>query len=166
MDRKHGTSTHPRPHTPHQAESVTGDEVVGIGPVSAAAAATYRLRWAPRREAEGGCVALTGGRFRGSITRPRARSPARRAARGPELAQLAAELLSGRGPVAADVVSQILHMAFQVQLVLLEPADVEVMPRGAPLQLPVDVFFVVAHDSVVGKEEARKMGVGCRQRKS
>ena len=38
-------------------------------------------------------------------------------------------------------------MALELQLVLLEPADVELLARGAALELPRDVFLVVADDS-------------------
>lgn len=69
-------------------------------------------------------------------------------ARGPELAQLLAELLPRRRPVGADVVAQLLDVALEVELVLLEPGDIELLARGAALQLPGDVFLVVADDPV------------------
>jgi hypothetical protein len=42
-------------------------------------------------------------------------------------------------------------VTFQLELVLLEPADVELLARGAALELAGDVFLVVADDSVGGK---------------
>lgn len=66
--------------------------------------------------------------------------------RRPKLLELAAELLSRRSPVAADVVAQILDVTLQIELVLLQPADVEFLPRGAALELPGNVFFVITDD--------------------
>jgi hypothetical protein len=37
-------------------------------------------------------------------------------------------------------------VALELELVLLEPADVEFLARGAALELAVDVLFVVADD--------------------
>jgi hypothetical protein len=37
-------------------------------------------------------------------------------------------------------------VSLQVQLVLLQPADVELLPGGAALELPRDVLLVVADD--------------------
>lgn len=65
---------------------------------------------------------------------------------GPELPQLARELLARRGPVGPDVIPQVLNVALQVHLVLLEPADVELLAGGAALELAGDVLFVVADD--------------------
>lgn len=48
-------------------------------------------------------------------------------------------------------------MALQFDLVLLEPADVELLARGAALELPTDVLFVVTNDSV---GEASQRGRG------
>lgn len=67
---------------------------------------------------------------------------------GPELAQLAGELLAGGGPVGADVIAQLLYVALEVELVLLEPADVEFLAGGAALELTRNVLFVVADDPV------------------
>jgi hypothetical protein len=58
--------------------------------------------------------------------------------------------LAGGGPVAADVVAQVLDVALELELVLLEPADVELLAGGAALELAGDVFLVVADDSIVG----------------
>jgi hypothetical protein len=41
-------------------------------------------------------------------------------------------------------------VALEFKLVLLEPADVELLAGGAALELAGDVFLVVADDSVVG----------------
>lgn len=64
----------------------------------------------------------------------------------PELLQLLAQLLARRRPVAADRVADLRHVALEVQLVLLEPRHVELLPRRAALELPRDVLLVVAHD--------------------
>ena len=65
----------------------------------------------------------------------------------PVLAQFLAEFLAGGGPVVADAVAELGDVAFEVEFVLFQPRDVEFLPRGAALELPGDVFFVVAHDS-------------------
>jgi hypothetical protein len=41
-------------------------------------------------------------------------------------------------------------VALEFELVLLEPADVELLAGGAALELAGDVFLVVADDSIVG----------------
>ena len=74
------------------------------------------------------------------------------------MAQLAAELLARGGPVGADVVAQVLDVALELELVLLEPADVEFLAGGAALELPRDVLFVVADDS--GKGSFKLVAVG------
>ena len=38
-------------------------------------------------------------------------------------------------------------MALEIELVLLEPGDVEFLPRGAALELASDVFLVVSDNS-------------------
>ena len=78
------------------------------------------------------------------------RQPGRalRSARRPELAQLLAQLLARRRPVVTDVVAQVLDVPLQVELVLLQPADVELLPRGAAPELARNVLFVVAHNPV------------------
>lgn len=78
-----------------------------------------------------------------------------RAARGPELLELAAQLLAGRRPVGDDVVAQILDVALQVNFILLEPADVELLSRGATLELPRNVLFVVTDDSIASHCQSR-----------
>lgn len=68
--------------------------------------------------------------------------------RGPKLAQLSAELLARGRPVGAYIFAQLLDVALEVELVLLEPGDVELLARSAALQLPGDVLLVVADDPI------------------
>lgn len=68
----------------------------------------------------------------------------------PKLAQLLAQLLACGGPVILDAIAQLGDVAFDVELILLEPGDVEFLARGAAFQLAGDVFFVVADDAVAG----------------
>ena len=72
---------------------------------------------------------------------------ARRATAPPVLTQLLGQLLAGGGPVIADVVPKLDDVAFEVQLVFLEPADVEFLPRSTTLELACNVFLVVSDDS-------------------
>lgn len=71
----------------------------------------------------------------GSAGDAQQRRRALRSAGGPVLAQFAGELLACRGPVGLDVLAEVLDVALQVELVLLEPADVELLSRGAALKL-------------------------------
>lgn len=64
-----------------------------------------------------------------------------------ELADVFAEFLAGGEPVRANVVAELGECALEVQLVLLEPGDVEFLSAGATLELTRDVFVVVAYDS-------------------
>jgi hypothetical protein len=66
-----------------------------------------------------------------------------------QLPDVFAELLARGQPVGADVVAEAAECVFEVELVLLEPADVEVLAAGAALELARDVFVVVADDSAV-----------------
>lgn len=78
-----------------------------------------------------------------------ARAEARRALRSasrPKLAELTAELLSGGGPVVDDILAQVLDVALEINLVLLEPADVEFLARSATTELASKVLFVVTDD--------------------
>lgn len=69
-------------------------------------------------------------------------------ARGPKLAQLSAELLPRGRPVRADIVAQLLDVALEIELVLLEPGDIELLARGTALQLPRDILLVITDDPV------------------
>lgn len=66
-----------------------------------------------------------------------------RAAGGPELAKLAAKLLAGRRPVVGDVFAKLSDVALEVHLVLFQPGDVELLARGAALELTSEVFLVI-----------------------
>lgn len=48
-------------------------------------------------------------------------------ARRPELLEFSAELLACACPVCNDVVAKILDVTLDIQLILLEPADVELL---------------------------------------
>jgi len=67
----------------------------------------------------------------------------------PKLAEVFAKLLAGCGPVCFDAVAQLGHGALDVELVLLEPGDVELFAGRAAFELAVDVLVVVADDSGV-----------------
>ena len=67
----------------------------------------------------------------------------------PELAEVFAEFLASCCPVCFDAVAQLGHGALDVELVLLEPGDVELLARSAAFELAVDVLVVVADDSEV-----------------
>jgi hypothetical protein len=62
------------------------------------------------------------------------------------LLQFSAELLAGRSPVVGDIVTEVLHVALEVYLILLQPADIELLARSATLKLSSDVFLVVTND--------------------
>lgn len=65
----------------------------------------------------------------------------------PELAEVFAQFLPCCGPVVADAIAELGDVAAEIELVLLEPGDVEFLPGGAAFELAGDVFFVVADDS-------------------
>ena len=67
----------------------------------------------------------------------------------PELAEVFAEFLAGCCPVCFDAVAELGHGALDVELVLLEPGDVEFFAGRAAFELAVDVLVVVADDSGV-----------------
>lgn len=69
---------------------------------------------------------------------------------GPELAELAAELLASSGPVVGDVFTQILNMALKVHLILLQPTNIKLLARGTSLKLTGNVLFVVTDNPVPG----------------
>lgn len=80
------------------------------------------------------------------------RGPGRagRATRLPEVAEVFCELLASGGPIGLDAVAELDHVALEVELVLLEPRHVELLARGAALQLAVDVLVVVANNPACG----------------
>lgn len=117
-------NTYPRTDTTNETQGVTRDKLLGVGSVDA-------------------------GRGTGGIADfPVEASRALGAAGGPELTQLAAKLLASGGPVVGDVIAELLDVALEVHLVLLEPADVELLSRGAALELASEVLFVVSNDSI------------------
>jgi hypothetical protein len=80
---------------------------------------------------------------------PSARSRTSRSTILPELPQFLPDLAARTGPVETDTVPELGDVAAEIQLVLLEPADVEFLAGGAALELAGYVFFVVADDSAV-----------------
>jgi hypothetical protein len=79
----------------------------------------------------------------------------------PELANVFAELQPRCCPVRLDAVAELGHVALEVELVLLQPRDVELAAGRSTLQLAVDVLVVVADDpAVVSGEYAGKDGMG------
>jgi hypothetical protein len=64
----------------------------------------------------------------------------------PELSEVFTELLAGCGPVCADRVTQFGDVALDVELVLLEPRNVELLASGAALELTRNVLFVVSNN--------------------
>lgn len=70
-------------------------------------------------------------------------------ASGPEPAEFLSKLLTSRRPVGADVIAQLLDVTLQLELVLLEPAHVELLTRGAALELAGYILLVITHDPVL-----------------
>ena len=62
------------------------------------------------------------------------------------MAEVLCELLASSCPISFDAVAELDHVALEVELVLLEPRDVELLARCAALQLAVDVLVVIADD--------------------
>ena len=83
-----------------------------------------------------------------SQARVRRACGARRSAALPEALQLLRELLAGRGPVGADVLAQLGDVALDVQLVLLQPGDVELLAGRAAVELARDVLVIVTDNPV------------------
>lgn len=65
---------------------------------------------------------------------------------GPETTELAAQLLPCGGPVVDDVLAQVRDVALEVHLVLLEPADVELLTGSSAAELAGEVLFVIANN--------------------
>lgn len=69
-----------------------------------------------------------------------------RPAAAPELSEFSSQLLTGHAPVVSDAVAKLGHVPLELQLVLLEPGHVELLPGSAPLELSCDVLVVVTDD--------------------
>lgn len=65
----------------------------------------------------------------------------------PKLAKILGEFLAGGGPVGLDAVAELDHVALEIELVFLEPRDVELLAAGATLELAANVLVVVTDDS-------------------
>lgn len=76
------------------------------------------------------------------------RSRAGRSTVLPKLPQLFPDLTSRAGPVAANAIPKLGDVASEIELVLLKPADIEFLARGAALELAGDVFLIVPDDSI------------------
>lgn len=155
--RSTGEKTYPRPNSANQANGIPSHEIVpGRTSLRTRAPRPQHRRAGRAARGEEVVVRVRGtatversGRGGGCVHRVRdmsggARGPARR----PELAQLFSELLARRRPVGANVIAQLLDVTLQVELVLLEPRDIELLPGGAALELAGNVLFVVAYDPV------------------
>jgi hypothetical protein len=55
--------------------------------------------------------------------------------------------LTGHGPVVLDVVPELHHMSLDLQLVLLQPRDIEFLAGGTALELTGDILVVVSDNS-------------------
>ena len=66
----------------------------------------------------------------------------------PILSKFFAEFLAGRGPIVADALTQLCNVSFEVQLIFLEPGDIQFLTRGAALELASNIFLVVSDDPV------------------
>jgi len=123
-------STHPSANATNEAEGVSSDELLGC---TRSTRGSRRAKSLGTQSLSCACT-VKSGRALGT-------------ADGPELLQLAAKFLASGGPVVCNVLSQILDVALEVQLVLLEPADVEFLAGCTTLELSGNVLLVVANDS-------------------
>lgn len=154
-----GGRLYPRSDTSDQAQCVAGDEVVGRLSLSA----RRRGRLGGIRHRRGftqAHVPIRAARRGGRGVTTATGSGALGSAGGPKHAQLLAQLGAGSGPIRPDVIPQVLDMPLDVHLVLLEPANVELLAGGATLKLSGDVFLIVAHDSVEGGTLVSSRGKG------
>jgi hypothetical protein len=62
------------------------------------------------------------------------------------LSELFTEFLAGSRPVVSNTVAELVDVALEVELVLLEPGDVEFLSGGAAVELTGDVFLIVTND--------------------
>lgn len=116
--------TYPSTHTSDQSETVTSGEIL-IATRAHGAICAVVLRTHTRQVR----LAATSGAGEGSTHAPvhavaGAGCGAVRAAVLPDLAQFTAELLTGHGPVVANVVTQLDNMTLDLELVLLQPGYV------------------------------------------
>lgn len=68
--------------------------------------------------------------------------------------QFPAELLASCSPVVGNVLTEVLHVTLEVQLILFKPADIEFLARGTTLELPSDVLFIITDDPMGRKSVA------------
>lgn len=99
--------------------------------------------------------ATSNGRARYAVARATEIDAVPRAVRGaagpaalPELAKFLAQLLPCRRPIVSNAVAQLCHVALDLKLILLEPRDIELLSRGATLELSGDIFIIVTDDPV------------------
>lgn len=135
--------TYPRSDAPNQAQCVTADELVR-------SSLPGRCRRSGRSASKSSSLAhvhitILAGSVGHSQTKTRRRTL--RSADGPVLAQLLGKILAGSSPVGADVLAQVLNVSLKVELILLEPADIELLPGSAALELTGNILLVIAHDS-------------------
>jgi hypothetical protein len=151
IDRTHkfSSQTYPSTHTTNQAETVSSREIVVAARAHGAIGASGDI------DTNAGQVALasaSGASERTAVDAPihgiaRARRRAVRTRVLPDLAQFTAELLSSHGPVVADVIAQLDDVALDLELVLLQPGDVQFLAGGAALELTGNILVVVADDT-------------------
>ncbi len=122
---------YPRSDAADQPQGITSYEIVG-----------GRRPLADRRGGRLGAIVGSGSRGH----RTAQRRGTLRATGRPVLAQLPAELLAGGRPVHPNVIAQVLDVTLEVELVLLEPADVKLLTRRPALELAGDIFLVVPDD--------------------
>jgi hypothetical protein len=139
--------TYPCPYTADKTKVVSSGKL-GAAPFAGACAGDVEMAEARER---GGGARICDGLFHG-ICLLAGGSPGRaaRATRLPEVAEVLCELLARGGPVGLDAVAELDHVALEVELVLLEPRHVELLARGAALQLAVDVLVVVTNNPACG----------------
>jgi hypothetical protein len=65
----------------------------------------------------------------------------------PEFVKLLSDFLACCRPVCTDTVPYLCDMTLEVKLIFLEPRNVEFLSRCSALELPGDIFLVVADNS-------------------
>ena len=133
------TPPHPVPHAPHHTQRIPRRKILLLLRRAPSIRHVQMSQMPHRRRTPQTRILFAASPHQGRCwgSRPR---------RLQELPDVLAEFLARGYPVGADVVAQGGECVFEVELVLLEPGDVEVLAGGAALELAGDVFVVVADD--------------------
>jgi hypothetical protein len=138
VEPRYKIKTNPRSYTPNQAQRKPGCEIM-VGP------RLGDIQMVQVRKGRGAPHAA--GHF--EIARPGAHAASWTAGPRvlPELSEFLGQFLPRGAPIRLDIIADVIHVAFEIEFVLLEPRDIKFLSSRPTRELPGNILLVVTDNS-------------------